>query len=251
MADPVVHNDVVVTNKIEKTKTPDTGVITSTLYKGTRAKIEAKFNELSAIVDSLDDLRVKWGDQGPAELEVTQGNNTEGSGGGTDSGQLQIYWEIDNNTIQDPVENNAYWDAAAVDQKNLVIKEYREAKKATTATDQFAKQLFDDCLVKGQEYVLTYNIVLRLVQVCASGSNIAPSYLKIFNAWSLSEVMALNPCTYIDEALTVVNFQWLKQPPRIRQISKTRYQITTEWWGAELWAGAFYPGGEGTPTKLT
>jgi hypothetical protein len=251
MADPVVHNDVVVTNKIEKTKTVDKGIVTSTLYKGTKAKIEAKFNELSAIVDSLDDLRVKWGGGGPAELEVTQGNNTEDSGGGTDSGQIQIYWEIDSNTINDPVENNDYWDAADQYQKALAIKEYRDAKKATTATDQYAKQLFDDCLMKGQEYVLTYNVALRLVQVCASGSNIKPSFAKTFEVWALSDIMALNPATYIEEALETLSFEYLKQPPRIRQISKTRYQITTEFWGAPKFAGAFYKGGTGKPTKLT
>ena len=258
MALPVVVNDVVVTNQVQKTKTPDRGLVTDTLYKGTKEKIEAKFNELAAIVDSLADLRVKWGDQGPAELTVTQGNNTSSSGGGDDSGEITRHWEIDGNTVQDPVENNAYWDNADTDQKDLVIKEYRDAKKSTAATDEFAKQLFNDCFMQGQEYVLEYNVVVRNTQTCATGSNIAPAFNKVFNVWTLNEIAVPSTLSnlgklpsYLAGALLVLNFEYLKQPPRVKQLSKYRYNIITEWWGAASWPEAFYPSGSGTPLNLT
>ena len=249
MADPIVHNDVVVTNKVQKVKAPDKGVVTTTTYKGSKAKIEQKFNTLSADTDSLDTLKADWGDTGVPELVVTQDNNTSTSGGPETNVALDTYWELDGNTIQDPVENNDYFNESTETTADCVqaLKDYRDNKKSTTATRVRALQLFDDCLSRGQENVPVFNIVLREVKLCARGSSIVPSMENIFEVQSLDTI---DPPTYIKTPLEALSFEWLKQPPRIRQVSKTKYQITTEWWSAKKWAGAFYKNGTGDPDEL-
>lgn len=270
-ADPKIYNDVVVTNKVEKEKDPNTGLTTTTTYKGSKPKIQEKFNQLAAIPNSLDTLRVGWGDTAVPQLVVTQTQNLPSTGGGSGSGNTAPgelddgYWEIDGNTIQDPVERNDYWSASpAAPTKQLqdAIKAYREGTVPipTAITDAKAKQLYTDCLSKGQEYVLAYNIVLRSTRNCATNSDLVASFTGVFSVYTIPDVKSTiktlgayyhkTPPANMQATLHALNFEWLKQPPRIRQLSKDKFAIVQEWWSAKKWAGAFYLNGTGTPTKI-
>lgn len=248
MADPIIHNDVVVKNKVRKTKTPNEGLVTTITYKGSRAKLEEKFNILANEPNSLNDIDVSWGDTGSPSLNVTESRNIESSGGGEDSGLIQDYWEVDGNTVQDPVENNAYWDKdPAIDnnQKALVISEFRKATYPMPAsiTDEKAIQLWTLLAEQGVDQIYTYNVVLRYTQLCANGSKIKLNFSNIFYTWSLARVLQHYPTfpAYLKDTLDLLNQEWLKQPPRIRQVSKRRYQIISEWWSARNWISQFYP----------
>ena len=253
MSDPIVINDIVVKNKVEKTKNPDNGLVTTTTYKGSKPKIEEKFNTLSAEADSTDNLKVGWGDTDVPSLIVTQTQNTADSGGGDDAGLLDKYFECDGNTVSNPIEHEEYWKNGDAIEIAAAIEAYRN-NEDFESDDRYATQLYDDCLKKGIEYVSIFNVVLRYVQSCARNSNIEPAMENIHKVYKLDEIDS--ECGgYLPNTLKIelekLDHEWLKQPPRLYQTAKTKYQITTEWWSSEKWAGAFYPGGTGKPIDLT
>jgi len=248
MSDPVIINDVLVKNRVEKSKDPTNGLVTTTTYKGSKEKVQEQFNRMaSQAIESTptrSNLKAGWGDGSIPALQVTNTQNAEGDG------ILEVYWEIDGNIVEDQVENNAYWTktpAIDVTQQIKVLSDYRKGtvKMDPTIEDTKAKELWVLLTTTGTDVVKTFNVVLRKNQICASGSDVGPAMDHVFEVQDLD---VIDPPAKMKTPLDTLGHEWLKQAPRIRQLSKISYQISTEWWSNEKWIGAFYKNGTGIPT---
>lgn len=251
MADPVItgRKDAM-PQPPKRVWDPVNGVQSVRRYAGTASAIQEKFNELVAAggagLDKLDESIV-----GPAgQLIATIAEDTgDGSGGNTE--EKNAVWEIYAQELMKPIETHTDFDSVTILRKRAIEKAVRDAKTLTSpAPSDAEKKLYAYYANQILDFPLT-EIEIRKTTTLSSRSKITASYAGMNRVVTLDSI---NPPTKLIGALTSLpkmdgtsgGWEWLKRCPQLRQVSRSRFQLSYAWRGAERWAEIY--GGSWTPT---
>lgn len=226
------------------------GVQTMKQFAGTSDAIAAKFNELSATVNSgVDDLDEEInGKSGRLFARVIEDSGSS-SGGNTEA--LNAVWEVYGMPLLKPIESHTDFDAVTAKRKRYVEKSARDAEALDAGATDAEKLLY----AYYSEQILDFrmfNLELRKTTTLSSRSAITASYANINEVVTLASIA---PPTALIGVLTSLPkmdgtsgaWQWLKDCPQTRQVAKRKFQLSYSWTGAERWAN-IYPGGTYAPT---
>ncbi len=218
--------------KVKRTKTwsRDGGLVTAEEWSGPIAAVEAVFNRYAGKSSGVSTLQfvsaggkgvcvVTWADE-PVASEVPE------------------IWEVRPNEMEVPIEQHSTFDAADREAMALARKEYQAGKECSSEIEVIV--LYYNFLANGIDAYLDGGLSISKTVVVSANSTLAASYCGVNRVQSIASIGA--PRAIIGALPS--GWEWLKKTPTVRQVSRGRYQIAQEWWGAELgWSKILYGGG--------
>lgn len=222
------------------------------IYRGPATAIEALAAQFRALVgpDQKDTVRVSV-INGRAELRVSAVST--GSDGGSIDIAVPLY-ELEGNDVRKRAELSPYFKANLTAQEILDCYTAYDKAVAVAAFDgsDVAKSFYSRvCAAAGEPEYLDTAPVLRETITTTRRSVIRASYTHINHQMRTSrlqgEVADWSACQAQIGALP--DMTWLKRFPRTRQYGRKRWQIVTEYWGAQGssatafdgWDALYYP----------
>lgn len=224
------------------------GYSTVRIWEGTSDAIKALVNQWAVTGSGADQIRPTY-DGKFGRLEVTIADD---GGGGSSSGSVtadNAVWELLNNEMVKPVLNHPYFDTTDANVKaeySNIGRTVNTTKEVVPATDQ-GKVLLA-CLKTGVSDVMVVAPVVRQSIIVSSRNIYNPTNdqaKQVFTIWNSTQLLAIIPTRYIWRVLLSADggykdFHWLNKAPQFREISKYRFQISVEYWGAESWIKYFF-----------
>ncbi|MDD4860787.1 MAG: hypothetical protein PHI33_01630 [Smithellaceae bacterium] len=241
----IVGNTEIHQLRDERTWNPAEGVQTWRRFVGPAEKIKEYFNELTAAgADSGgDEIRESYnGQAGQVHIRVIDDSGGE-DGGNTE--ELNAVWELMSQDIQKPIESHPDFDSVIAAKKREIEKKARDAESFIGGTDAetnlyayYSNQVLD--------YIAT-QLILRKSITVSTKSAITLSYANLNTVVAIG---AINPPSKLLGALTSLPkmdgttgaWEWLKKGPQCRQLGRSKFALSYEWWGADRWAKIPYGG---------
>lgn len=185
----------------------------------------------------------------------------EGSGG---EGIEKITWELDRPLIEKDIKTSPYWatqesDRAkrckwfAIADRYLETLDFDEAIRLSDKMGVFySAGQFPDWvnayIQDRQEGVETYQrnywVVRKTVLVTSRSKYLQQDQ----NNWTSSSTSPLDGAAFSDKSpgerpkfVPPSGLKWLKVPGQCREVSRRRYQLVVEYWGADDWNTRYYP----------
>jgi len=215
------------------------GVSTEKRYVGPSDRIRDLFNDLtnSPTTNGADEISEDFNGAN-GELVVRIADDSGGEDGGVT--ELNAVWELRTNTVQKPIESRREFDTLSAADKRTIEKEAREAEtlsiSGTAATKlyaYYANQVLD---------YLASDLLLTKSVTVSNRSTITAIYSGLNRVTTIG---AINPPSALLGTLSSLPradgtgdaaWEWLYLGPQVRQVTKTKYQISYSWHGAERWA---------------
>ena len=224
------------------------GVQSFRRFVGTKSKIEAKFNELSAVganagVDDMDEDI-----EGQAGRLIVRIYDDGGGDEGANTEETNAIWELYANDILKPIESHTDFNGITGKRKRQIEEAVRNAE-AITLTGAAEIALGGYLSHQVLDYMIG-NYILRKATTLSSRSTITASHADVYRVVTLASINPPSALLGILTGLqkedgTLGTWEWLKKPPQILQVSKTKYKLQYEWIGAERWAEIY--GGSWAP----
>lgn len=252
----IIGNADIVELSPKRTWNATDGVQTYRRFAGTANAVIAKFNELSAAVNSgVDDLDEDI--NGKAGMLLARVLEDSGGASGGNTEELNAVWEVYAQPLLKPIESHTDFDSIKAKHKRAIEKAARDAEpipatdpdgEAWTPTDA-EKMLYAYYANQVLDFKM-FNLELRKSTILSSRTEITASYAHINEVVDLPSIPfaligVLTNLPKMDGSTGA--WQWLKEAPQIRQVAKRKFQLSYSWTGAERWA-EIYPGGSWTPT---
>lgn len=182
--------------------------------------------------------------RGLGTLTVQKADPETVIGTSVENGITTVY-ELFSNEFLKPIHTHPYFSEEATILTASQINEVYAAYESRSTTSSFTGkqgELFD-LLSKGTEDYFVNGYVIRESKI-VNGRNAVRANFADINRVSTPPTGA-SANTLIGD-LSERYGEWLKKPPVVRQISKSRWHIETEWWWASKWSAILY-GGTGSP----
>lgn len=222
------------------------GVQTFKRFAGTADAVIAKFNELSATADSgVDELDENINSKSGLLLARVIDDSGGSDGGNTEA--LNAVWEVYGQPLLKPIEAHSDFDTITPSRKREIEKACRDAVSLYTIEPEpttAEKKLYGYYSYQILDFQ-TFNLELRKSTILSSRTAITASYANINEVVALPSV----PFALIGTLTSLPKmdgtsgaWQWLKEAPQVRQVSKRKFQLSYSWIGAERWAD-IYTGG--------
>jgi len=220
------------------------GVSTERRFVGPSQRIQDLFNQLSNDPDNngADEIGESYNGQS-GELVIRIADDSGAATGGGVTTALNTVWELRTNMITKPIESRREFDTLTAKEKRTIEKEARDAETlsvsgtpATTLYAYYANQVLD--------YVAS-DLMLTKSVVVSKRSTITGVYTGLNRKTTIT---AINPPSVLLGTLTTLPkgdgtgsaaWEWLYLGPQVRQVTKTKYQISYTWHGAERWAAIY------------
>ena len=222
------------------------GVQTIRRFVGTADVVEQKFNEFAASDSPGIDTMEESSNGKDAQL-VCRIFEDSGSSAGGNTEALNSVWELIATPLYKPIETFTGFNSISATRKRELEKLARDLdiSIADPSTDP-EKRLYGFYANQTLDFLLT-EFRLRKTIILSSRSAITASYTSINKVVSLATI---GPPTALLGTLTSLpkqdgssgQWEWLKLAPQLRQVTKRKFQLGYEWWGAELWAKYPYGG---------
>jgi len=214
-------------------------------YRGPTAAVNTLYEafKASALIDPrLAVLDLDEG-RGLATLTVVYADDQATLGVSTENGITKIYEFIPNEFSKRP-ELAPYFEDITNDQIVQAYNAYRAGAtdaQATAAPYNLADYgyVLYKLLITGTEEYQQSAYVLRESKV-VSGKNAVQTEFANVNRVETPPTAASS--NNLIGAISALGGEWLKKAPAIRQISKTKWSVVTEWWWADKWSAVLYGG---------
>ena len=209
------------------------GVTKIRRYVGPKLAITEKFDELAATKKNGADEMEETIDGGKGELLIRVNEDSgETSGGNTEA--LNAIWELHNIEVMKPIETATYFDELSSTQKNTIQKNVRDGLACSVAGAVAAK-LYAYLSNQYLDYA-AYALSLRKTFIVSDRNEVTLSYTGI------NTVVELPPVPTALLGALPTGWEWLYKGPQCRQVTKTQFQLVSEWLGLDKWAKYPYGG---------
>ncbi len=214
-------------------------------YRGPTAAVESLYEafKASALVDPKIAVLDYDAGRGLGSLTVAYADDQAALGVSNANGITTLYELIPNEFSKRP-ELAPYFNGIDADKTVQAYQAYEAGASLTEAQDppynlsNIDLDLFK-LLRSGVEEYLESAYVLRETKV-VSGKNAVQSN---FNNVNRVDTPPTNAATnQLIGSINELGGEWLKKAPAIRQISRTKWSVVTEWWWAYKWSGVLYGG---------
>lgn len=214
------------------------GVVSIRRLVGPKLLITEKFNSLAATKNNGADELEETIDGGKGELLIRVNEDSGGTDGGNTEA-LNAIWELQNIEVMKPIETATYFNALSSTQKNTIQKNVRDGLPCSVAGGVAAK-LYAYLSNQYLDYA-AYALSLRKTFIVSNRNTVTLSYTGI------NTVVTLPPVPTALLGALPTGWEWLYKGPQCRQVTKTKFQLVTEWLGLDEWAKYPY-GGTWDPT---
>ena len=214
------------------------GVVSVRRFVGPKLPITERFNTLVAASDNGADELEETIEGSKGELLIRV-NEDSGSTEGGNTEALNAVWELQNIEVLKPIETAAYFNSLSATQKNAIQKNVRDGV-ACSVSGAAAAKLYAYLSNQFLDYY-AYALSLRKSFTVSTRNAVQLSYTGINTVVTLPTVP-----TALLGALPA-GWEWLYKGPQCRQVTKTKFQLVSEWIGLTQWAKYPY-GGTWDPT---
>ena len=214
---------------------PGGGEVTILVWEGERTAVEAKYEELKALASTqpiYNSIEFDPG-RGKATLTAEVADPVSVVGSEQQADGTLVQYELMANEVSRPIEQ--YFTDLGADEINEVFAsvERREGDPGFTGD----RLLLFKFLSGGVEEYYDQQYVLRETKTVSGKTAISASFAGV------GEVVSPPNASAVNKLLSGLPAQeWLKRAPQVRRISKTKWEIVTEWWGAAAWSHELYGG---------
>lgn len=213
-------------------------------WRGPTAAIESLYNGFvsAAAIDPTFVVMDFDPGKGLGTLTIQRADPETVIGTQVENGITKLY-ELFSNEFLKPVHQNAWFSgdagltAAQIQEVYLAFETF--TPDATFDTD-LQTQLYN-LLCKGTQDYFESGYVIRESKIVNGRNAVQANFVNVNRVSAPPDGAAAN--TLIG---SLPSGEWLKKSPNVRQISKTKWHIETEWWWAEKWSAVLY-GGTGSP----
>jgi len=215
-------------------------------YRGKRRDLEL----LARQIDELYDWYEIAGTDENAILRL--GANATGSASGTPESQITESWEMDWREIHKPLAQHSAFQAISAQ----TLTEIEDAVADGSAYELLANYDPGDPeyeyivrRLRGQDSYLEWVPVVRRTRT-ASRRMVIKILVDLHVPVSAQIEGAgreVHPRTkrQVQRFQLPGGYEWLKLPPVVQSLGRSRYRVTEEWLGAKKWDGLLYEGGSG------
>lgn len=221
-------------------------------YRGPTEAVEALYESFknAALIDPTIAVVEFDRGNGIGTLVVTKASDQALLGVSTENGITKIYELLANEFSKRPelapVFNPANGTPISNDQ---IRKAYRAHLDSTVVdeadaiaryglSDDYSINLFR-LLEQGIEEYMASAYVLRETKVVSGRNALRANFTNINRVTDPPDNSSAN--TLIGP-INLLGGEWLKKAPNIRQISRTKWTVVTEWWWADQWSELLYGG---------
>jgi hypothetical protein len=180
--------------------------------------------------------------KGLGTLTIQKADAESVIGTSVENGVTKLY-EMFANEYLKPVHQNAWFTGdggLTVDQIVEVYKAFDAQQTGVSFSNDLQTDLYD-LLCKGTADYFESGYVIRESKIVNGRNAVRANFTLVNKVSAPPDNAAAN--TLIG---SLPAGEWLKKSPIVRQITKTRWHIETEWWWAEKWSAVLY-GGTGDP----
>lgn len=226
------------------------GVSTERRFVGPSQRIQDLFNQLSNDPDNngADEISESYnGASGELVIRIADDSGAADGGGVTE--ELNAVWELRTNPVNKPIESRREFDGISAADKRTIEKEAREAE-TLSISGAAASKLYAYYSNQVLDYLASDLLLTKSVTV-SKRSEITAVYTGLNR---VTTIAAINPPSVLLGTLSSLPksdgsgsgaWEWLYMGPQVRQVTKTKYQISYSWHGAERWAAIY--GGSWNP----
>lgn len=218
-------------------------------YKGPSAAVETLYNSFkqAALIDPSFVVLDYDPGKGLGTLIVEKADPNALLGTTTAGGITKVY-ELFANEFVKRAEQAPYFDDLTVAQIVRAYKAYDQGvEDASTAPYAFTgKQLALWKMISkaaGNPEFMDCGYVLRETKIVSGSTAVAQEF---GNTNHVEDPPVAASTHRIITNLNFGDWEWLRKAPLVRQISRVKWHVQTEWWAAEAWSAALY-GGTGDP----
>lgn len=213
-------------------------------WRGPTAAIESLYNGFvsAAAIDPTFVVMDYDPGKGLGTLTVQKADAETVIGTQVENGVTKLYEMFANEYLR-PVEQNAWFSGDSgltAAQINEVYASFESRSTSPSFSTDLQNQLFE-LLSKGTESYFESGYVIRESKIVNGRNAVQANFVNVNRVSTPPDGAAAN--TLIG---SLPSGEWLKKSPNVRQISKTKWHIETEWWWAEKWSAVLY-GGTGSP----
>lgn len=209
------------------------GVVSVRRFAGPKLPITERFNSLVATADNGADELEETIEGGKGELLIRVNDDSGGvEGGNTEA--LNAIWELQNIEVMKPIETATYFSSLTGTQKNTIQKNVREGA-ACSVIGSVAAKLYAYLSHQYLDYA-AYALSLRKTFIVSNRNAVTLNYAGINTVVTLPTV----PTALLGALPT--GWEWLYKGPQCRQVTKTKFQLVSEWLGLDKWAKYPYGG---------
>lgn len=215
-------------------------------WNGPTAAIESLYNGFvaAAAIDPTYVVMDYDPGKGLGTLTIQKTDPEVVIGTSTENGITTIY-ELLSNEFLKPIHTHPYFSedspVLTAAQINAVYAAYDSRSESTSFTGKQG-ELFD-LLSKGTEEYFVNGYVLRESKMVNGRNAVRANFTDVNRVSTPPTTASAN--TLIGDLADRYG-EWLKKPPVVRQITKAKWHIETEWWWASKWSAILY-GGTGSP----
>ena len=217
-------------------------------YRGPTAAVESLYEafKASALVDPKIAVLDYDAGRGLGSLTVAYADDQAALGVSNANGITTLYELIPNEFSKRP-ELAPYFQGNPSITIDEIINAYKAYNAGASTTDaegpqhnlaEFSLDLFK-ILSSGVEEYLESAYVLRETKVVSGKNAVRANFSDINRVSTPPSNAAAN--TLIGD-LSDRQGEWLKKAPAVRQISRTKWSVVTEWWWAWKWSATLYGG---------
>ena len=218
----------------ERNYSDDGGVVLTERWLGASAAISDQYASLLAAGTYST---IEHNDGPLAEVTATSLPDGEQVG---DSALFQVRWQIDTNLIQLPLRTHPYFlpteNGPYLDRADQAVRDGEPFSSITGSPPDLVEEYFYALMsgVKTRPYT---TFVVRHIQTVGSYDVLSASGDNVNTVVDLPTDLPLGIQNILpgpDEYGQ--NIEWLLQPPRLVRTSRTKYELTQEYWGGTpLW----------------
>lgn len=101
-----------------------------------------------------------------------------------------------------------------------------------------------DRLIRGTESLTVAQYVLRKIELVVIGSSIVASHTNVNKQFTYAQLATAEP-SLADQNLVAASgltaLKWLKRTPTVKRSNANLWEISLEYWGADVWDSWLYP----------
>lgn len=213
-------------------------------WRGPTAAIESLYNGFlsAAAIDPTFVVMDYDPGKGLGTLTIQRADPETVIGTSVENGVTKLY-EMFPNEFLKPVHQNAWFSGdggLTADQIQGVYEAYETFRRNVSFDTDLENQLYE-LLCNGTQDYFESGYVIRESKIVNGKNAVQANFTNVNKVDTPPSGASANVLIG-----SIPAGEWLKKSPTVRQITKTRWHIETEWWWAEKWSAVLY-GGTGSP----
>lgn len=171
-----------------------------------------------------------------------------------DEGLVLRTWELDGNDLEQSLWNHpevvewmtGFSTSEILDTRRIIERVVNGDQPlelpAPGSEDPFDRLI--DRLIRGTESLTVAQYVLRKIELVVIGSSIVASHANVNKQFTYAQLTSAEPSLVSQNLVAasgLTSLKWLKRTPTVKRSNSNLWEISLEYWGADVWDSWLYP----------